>query len=41
MITTVKRNYYIVFLIMLTFFVIAFFRSMAGALIPDKTLLSP
>jgi len=32
---TVKRNYYIVFLIMLTFFVISFLTNIIGALIPD------
>ncbi len=30
-----KRNYYIVFLIMLTFFVISFLTNIIGALIPD------
>ena len=30
-----KRNYYIVFLIMLTFFVISFLTNVIGALIPD------
>jgi fucose permease len=34
-ITTAKRNYYIVFLIMLTFFVISFLTNVIGALIPD------
>jgi MFS transporter, FHS family, L-fucose permease len=33
--TTAKRNYYIVFLIMLTFFVISFLTNIIGALIPD------
>ncbi|MGN6193535.1 MAG: sugar MFS transporter [Ginsengibacter sp.] len=33
--TTAKRNYYIVFLIMLTFFVISFLTNVIGALIPD------
>ena len=33
--TTGKRNYYIVFLIMLTFFVISFLTNVIGALIPD------
>jgi MFS transporter, FHS family, L-fucose permease len=32
---TAKRNYYIVFLIMLTFFVISFLTNIIGALIPD------
>jgi len=33
--TASKRNYYIVFLIMLTFFVISFLTNVIGALIPD------
>ena len=33
--TPAKRNYYIVFLIMLTFFVISFLTNIIGALIPD------
>ena len=33
--TSTKRNYYIVFLIMLTFFVISFLTNIIGALIPD------
>jgi fucose permease len=37
-ITTTKRNYYIVFLILLTFFVISFLTNIIGALIPDIKL---
>lgn len=33
--TTAKRNYYIVFLIMLTFFVISFLTNIIGPLVPD------
>ena len=34
-VTTTKRNYYIVFLIMLTFFVISFLTNIIGPLVPD------